>query len=59
MTAPKTPAPLAQRRQLTLAFDSTRLRGMSPAERRTAVTILAALLTEAAVQNAGGGDDDC
>lgn len=59
MTDPKTPAPLARPRQLTMAFGSTRLREMSAAERRTAVTTLAALLIEAAVQNAGGGDDKC
>ena len=35
-------------RQLLIALDSTRLRGMSPLERRQAVTRLGILLTEAA-----------
>ena len=35
-------------RQLLIALDSTRLRGMSPTDRRQAVTCLAILLTEAA-----------
>jgi hypothetical protein len=38
--------------QLLIAFDSTRLRGMSPTERRQAVTCLARLLLEA--QGLGG-----
>ena len=45
-------------RQLTIAFDSVRLRGMSLAERRSVVTTLAILLTEAAGRNAGGRADD-
>lgn len=53
MTDPKVPAPP---RQLMMMFDSTRLRGMSAAERRAAVMALANLLAEAAVP--GGGDDD-
>ena len=35
-------------RQRLIALDSTRLRGMSPHDRRQAVTRLATLLTEAA-----------
>lgn len=58
MTDPNTPAPFARPRQLTMAFDSTRLRRMSATDRQTAVTMLAALLIEAAMQNAGGGDDE-
>lgn len=53
MTDPKVPAPP---RQLMMTFDSTRLRGMSTAERRATVTALANLLAEAAAP--GGGDDD-
>ena len=46
-------------RQLPIALDSTRLRGMSPHDRRQAVTRLATLLTEAAGAAADGerGDD--
>lgn len=58
MTDPKTAAPFAPPRQLTMTFDSTRLRGMTAAERRVVVTTLATLLTEATVQRTGGGDDD-
>ncbi len=53
MTDPKVPA---LPRQLMMTFDSKRLRGMSDAERRAAVTALATLLAEAAAP--GGGDDD-
>lgn len=59
MIDPKTPTPPASPRQLTMAFDSTRLRRMSSAERRTAVTTLATLLIEAAMPGTGGGDDKC
>ena len=58
MTDPKTSAPLAPPRQLTMAFDSARLRGMSVVERRTAVTMLATLLAEAATLGTGDGDDE-
>ena len=44
--------------QLLIAFDSTRLRGMSPAERRQAVTRLAALLIEASGMALVERDDD-
>jgi len=35
-------------RQLSISFDSARLRGMSPAERRISLARLASLLLEAA-----------
>ena len=35
-------------RQLSIPFDSTRLRGMDPSERRTVLVRLASLLLEAA-----------
>jgi len=35
-------------RQLSIAFDSARFRGMTPSERRVAVARLASLLLEAA-----------
>jgi hypothetical protein len=41
-----------------MLFDSARLRGMSPAERRTALSRLARLLLEAAGVTAGERDDD-
>ena len=40
-----------------MAFDSIRLRGMTSAERRSAVTTLAILLIEAAEPGMGGSDD--
>ena len=45
-------------RQLLIALDSTRLRGMSPHDRRQAVTRLATLLTEAAGAAADAERDD-
>ena len=50
----KSPPP----RQLLIAFDSTRLRGMSPTERRHAVTCLATLLLEAGGTSVEERDDD-
>ena len=44
--------------QLGMPFDSARLRGMSPAERRTALGRLARLLLEAAGVAAVERDDD-
>lgn len=44
--------------QLLIAFDSTRLRGISPAERRQAVTRLATLLIEASGMALVERDDD-
>ena len=55
------PAPAvlsAAPRQLSIPFDSARLRGMSPSERRATVTRLASLLLEAANVAAEEGDDD-
>jgi hypothetical protein len=48
------PAP----QQLSIAFDSARLRGMTPTERRIARSRLAKLLLEAANVAAGERDDD-
>ena len=45
-------------RQLLIALDSTRLRGMNPPDRREAVARLANLLTEAAGAATGERDDD-
>ena len=45
-------------RQLSIPFDSAKLRGMSPSERRAAVTRLASVLSEAANVAAEEGDDD-
>jgi hypothetical protein len=41
-----------------MPFDSKRLRGMSPSERRTALVGLAGLLLEAAGVAVGEHDDD-
>lgn len=50
----KSPPPL----QLLIAFDSARLRGMSPTERRHAVTCVATLLFEASGASVGEREDD-
>lgn len=52
---PKKPSPP---RQLPIAFDATRLGGMSEHDRRQTVTCLAMLLTEAAGATAREGADD-
>jgi hypothetical protein len=52
------PRPTAAARQLSLTFDSLRLRAMDPSERATAVAQLARLLMEAAGVAAGERDDD-
>lgn len=45
-------------RQLSMPFDSARLRGMTPAERRISLARLASLLLEAAgIITAGESDD--
>ena len=44
-------------RQLSMPFDSARLRGMTPAERRISLARLASLLLEAAGITAGESDD--
>jgi hypothetical protein len=59
MRSPPTPAlPSAAPRQLSMPFDSGRLRGMSPSERSTTLARLASLLLEAAGVVAGEHDDD-
>ena len=45
-------------RQLSIPFDSGRLRGLSPSERRTALVRLTGLLLEATGVAAGENDDD-
>jgi len=45
-------------RQLSIPFDSARLRGMDPPERRTIVVRLASLLLEAAGVATAERDDD-
>jgi hypothetical protein len=45
-------------RQLSIPFDSTRLRGMDPSERRAVLVRLASLLLEAAGVATAEGDDD-
>ena len=51
---PSPPVP----RQLSMPFDSRKLRGISPTERGTALARLASLLLEAAGVAAGEHDDD-
>jgi hypothetical protein len=57
-TLPTPALPSAAPRQLSIAFDSGRLRGMSPSERSTVLARLASLLLEAAGVAAGESDDD-
>ena len=45
-------------RQLRMALDAVKLRGMSPSERGRALALLARLLLEAAGAMAGERDDD-
>ena len=53
------PAPLSTtRRQLSIPFDSARLRGTSPSERSTILCRLVHLLLEAAGVAAGEHDND-
>lgn len=42
------PSSTQEARQMTMAFDSTKTRGMSPQQREAAITALAILLAEAA-----------
>ena len=56
MQDPRTKPPTPK--QLLMPLDSTRLRGMSPPDRREAVARLANLLTEAAGATTGERDDD-
>ncbi len=53
-----TPALPAAPRQLSIPFDSGRLRGISTSDRRTALARLTCLLLEAAGVAAGEHDDD-
>lgn len=46
-------------RQLAIALDSAKLRGMTPAELREAVVLLASLLAEAAGGAAAESNDEC
>ena len=55
---PAPPMPSAAPRQLSIPFDSARLRGMTPSERRVTLARLASLLLEAADIAAGERDDD-
>jgi hypothetical protein len=60
-TVRNSPAPgmlSAARRQLSMPFDSTALRGMTPSERQVALAGLASLLLEAANSAAEERDDD-
>jgi hypothetical protein len=57
-TLPTPALPSAAPRQLSIPFDSGRLRGMSPSERSTVLARLASLLLEAAGVAAGERDDD-
>jgi hypothetical protein len=57
-TLPAPAVPTAAPRQLAMPFDSARLRGMTPAERRIALARLASLLLEAAGVAAGERNDD-
>jgi hypothetical protein len=50
--------PPAVSRQLSIPFDSGRLRGMSPSERSTALIRLTGLLLEATGVAPGEHDDD-
>ena len=59
MRSPPTPTlPSVGPRQLSISFDSGRLRGMSPSERSTTLARLASLLLEAAGVAAEERDDD-
>jgi hypothetical protein len=53
----KTPPLSALPRQFSIPFDSVRLRGMTPAERRISLARLASLLLEAAGVAAGERND--
>ncbi len=55
---PQRQEPPSAPRQLSMALDSVKLRGMSPTERSVAVALLACLLIEAAGIAAGAGDDE-
>jgi hypothetical protein len=50
--------PPSAARQLAMALDSAKLRGMSPAERSETVALLASLLRQAAGDATAESDDD-
>ncbi len=59
MKQPSTPVPPSPTpRQLSMALESVRVRGMSPSERSIALARLASLLMEASGLAAEEGDDD-
>ena len=58
LPTPPSPARSPAPRQLSMPFESARLWGMSPAERRTALARLASLLLAAAGASAEERDDD-
>jgi hypothetical protein len=59
MRSLSTPAlPFAAPRQFSMSFDSGRLRGISPSDRRTALTRLTCLLLEATGLATEERDDD-
>ncbi len=55
---PPRQGPPSAPRQLSMALDSVKLRGMSPTERSVALALLAGLLIEAAGVAAEAGDDE-
>lgn len=55
---PTRPTPPAPQRQLSMAFESPLLQGMTAAERANALTLLANLLMQAAGVHAEGSDDE-
>jgi hypothetical protein len=57
-SVPTTPAPSVAPRQLSIAFDSIRLRGMSASERAKTIMCLASILMQAAGVVTGERDDD-
>ena len=57
-SVPTTPAPSVVPRQLSIAFDSVRLRGMNTSERAKAIACLVNLLMQAAGAATGERVDD-
>jgi len=55
---PSPPKPSPVPRQLSMALDAVKLRGLSPTERGRAVALLARLLLEAAGAGTAGERDD-
>ena len=56
-TPPTSVLPVAAPRQLSIPFDTARLRGMTTAERRLSLARLASLLLEAVGVTAGESDN--